>query len=288
MYVMKIFWLWMMLILMGCTSRRQFNAETGDDAVLIHVLQHECMRLLNDVQRTVSEEFKIRGKYLQDTLREYQKDTSALKNGLVRLKYLNLNFKGHKISGDLVIEQTGSLKWKERNAKLIVYFKALQIQNLVSGLQFNLNGTVELTNISGGTWFEVEYLNLSEMRYTVKSNELNWQSGGGAAQNLNINMVVWRNYDSQRIGGLAETENNTKLQFWGKLPSGTDFFQRTLEEPVYRLNCDYHWVLGKTEIQRANYDYSLITHYELTSSCATSYIIEWSRKQQSHAISKNL
>lgn len=272
-----------------CSSRRQFKAETGDDAVTLHVLQNACIKLLNDVQKTVSEEFILRGKGLQDSILEYQKDTSQLKKGILTLQYLNISYKGHRVSGQLEIKQYGALKWKERNAKLLISCNALHVQHEASGLQMDLNGTLELSNISGGTWFEVEYLNLADMRYTVKSNAFNWKLGGEAIQNLNINMLVKRNFNLQYISGMAETENMSNVQFWGKLPTGIDFYQATLIEPVYQLHCNANnWVLGKTEIKRSNCDYSLITQYETNTSCASTYVIQWSRKQQSHAISKNL
>ena len=56
------------LFFISCKNRKQFAIETGDDAQTLHVLQHEWVLLLQDVQKAVSETFELRGKFSSDTL----------------------------------------------------------------------------------------------------------------------------------------------------------------------------------------------------------------------------
>ena len=276
------------LFFISCKNRKQFAIETGDDAQTLHVLQHEWVLLLQDVQKAVSETFELRGKFSSDTLVDYSIDTTELKNNLLKLKYQSVLIAGHRRSGTLYIFTQGGLKWKERHAQLKVELINMSLYNEISGLQIQLNGSLELTNLSGGTWFEVAYLNLQEFRYLAKSIQINWTLGNQTPKSLNAYMQLKVQKHQTLLQGLATQDTLRNIQFWGYLPDGRFFYQYTLLTPELQFNCSRPvWKNGSNGLLRPDFDFILNTCYE-SEDCPQIYKIKWSRKRQQNQTTKAL
>jgi hypothetical protein len=188
-------------------------------------------------------------------------DTS---NGLrtITITYDGTNCWGNRTrQGVVVISIPVGVYWRDPGATVTLSIQNLKITRIRDGKTIVLNGTKNITNVSGGLL--VDLATLGSITHTI-SGSLSITFANGSERVWNVAKQRVFSYNNGIVitttGTHTDSLNNSDVAEWGTNRFGTEFESRISQPKVIRQDCDFRLVSGQNIILRSDNITSTITY----------------------------
>jgi len=169
----------------------------------------------------------------------------------VTITYNGLNCAGTR-SRTGVVKATipSNVKWKDAGATITVTITNLKITRVADGKYITINGTKQITNVSGGRLMDLP--SMGTIIHTISSNNMNIKFDTSNAQRTwNVarkRTFTWNNGSVNiTTTGNHTIAGNTKVAEWGINRFGNAFIT-SIEEPLtVRSACNFRLTNGKVK-----------------------------------------
>lgn len=218
------------------TDSREAQAE-NDNAVL-------------DVNRTLDEYGKISGRPASPTAAKgtticgLSVDTTGMSSGIIQLNYTGITCNNRTRTGSikLTLQNFSSGKrWKDPGAVLQVEYLAYKIARASDGASIQFDGTQNYTNISGGTWLNLLFVQNFNLIHSVTGTNLKVTFGDNKTAKYNINRKVTYTYSSGvfscKAEGIGNNNNISNLENYGTTRDGDAFTSEVSTPIVWNTTC---------------------------------------------------
>lgn len=295
-----------LIVFTNCKKRQEFNNEDGQSSVDTRTAQGENDAAVSDINTTVGDLTALRGKgaeaysvskALGTSICGLTVDTSTIKQGVITLNYNGTVCNNRKREGTikLSVSDFANKKWKQAGCVIKVDFLAYKITRASDGKSIQLDGTQYLSNVSGGTWFELIFLNQPSIVNTVTGNDLLVTFDGSKTATYNINRKFTYTWSKTAnvltcIGeGIGSHDGKSNLENWGKTRDGDDFTSEVTTPIVWNTTCGAGApTQGEVLIQVATKSFELKCLFAVDSkgnsvsvaanTCAYGFKVEWTYK----------
>jgi hypothetical protein len=295
-----------LLVFTNCKKRQAFNSEDGQSSVDTRNAQGENDAAISDVNTVVGDVSALRGKGNSETsvsavlgtsICGLTIDTAGIKQGILILNYNGTVCNNRKREGSikLSVMDFAVKKWKQKGCVIKVEFIGYKITRASDGKSVQLDGTQYLSNESGGTWFELLFLNQPSIVNTITGNDLNVKFDGSKTAVYNINRRFTYTWDKASsvltcVGeGIGSHDGKSSLENWGKTRDGDDFTSEVSTPIVWNTTCGAGApIQGEVHIKVATKDFELKCLFAVdakgnsvavaANSCAFGFKVEWTYK----------
>jgi len=197
-------------------------------------------------------------------------------------------------TGNVVIEIKKNDSWLLKNTKVDVEFIGYEVTNVFNNNQMLIDGSADLTNISGGIPALLgSGINTVIHRINAKLDVI-FNGGTQGDWNLHKMMVYSGSPGSLQlaVNGFGNQQGQNNLMSWGTDHNGRKFFVRVDESIVFKQSCQW---LPCSGIQKYTYPQDDLTatvtfgyndnNQPISGSeCPTRYRIDWQQYGQSGTI----
>ena len=214
------------LFFIACKKRKAFNAEDGQSLVDVTDIRAQSDLVLTDANEIISNQFFLRGKSssengLSAAFCGISLDSSLIYNGKLIFNYNGTICNNLKREGQVVvsIQNYPSKKWKDKGAVLQITFADYVATNSADNRSVKINGTMSVTNMSGGTYYELRYLNQSSLVQSVSALSLDVVFDNIGFVKANMERRVTFTLQGSTIAamdeGTASQGNDANVDCWG-------------------------------------------------------------------------
>jgi hypothetical protein len=251
-FKLSIFNVILVLGFAACKKRNAFNSEDGQAIVDITNIRSQTDLVMIEANEFVSHQFFLRGKPTASN--EIQAstslstcaldvDTTAIYDGRLRFIYNGNVCNNLRREGQVLVSLINYplKKWKDKGAVLKIEFVNYVVTNVSENTSLKINGVQLLSNESGGTWFDINYLNQTNLIHTITGTEIKVMFD-------KVNLVIYNvgrriSYSSKGLVVTASSEgassqaNKSKIEYWGTSRSEKDFTCITGAAIVWNTAC---------------------------------------------------
>ena len=243
-----------LLTFSGCkktTTTPPLNDESGQESTDSRQAISENDASINDVNQTLSDNVLMHGRITSEnkittTICGLNVDTNGSYMGTIKLNYNGTVCNNRKREGSIkltIVNYASGQRWKKAGCVLKVDFLAYKVTRASNGQSIELNGTQNLTNISGGTWFDLLFLGQVNLISSITGSNLNVKFNGSATAVYNINRkftYTWANPVLTCSGvGIGTSGGLNSLENYGTTRDG-DAFTSQVSSPIV-WNTTYGW-----------------------------------------------
>ena len=169
----------------------------------------------------------------------------------VTITYNGLNCNGTATrTGTVKATIPSNVKWKDAGATLTVTITNLKITRVSDGKFITINGTKQITNVSGGRLISLQPG--AAIIHTINSNNMTVKFDTSALQRSWS--IAKKRVFTMEAGGLViktsgnETvANTTKVMEWGTNRFGSPFITSTEEDITVRASCNFRVTSGRVK-----------------------------------------
>lgn len=295
----------LMFVCQGCKKKRAFKEEDGQTAVDIFNFTAENDAALNDINAVMADQSFVRGKGEENvgassvTICGALVDTSAVFNGVLTLRYTGTVCNNRKREGKILItvQNYPTKKWKQKNCVVKLDFQAFRITNTVDNKVMQIDGTEYLTNESGGTWYDLKYLNQGSLVYALTGNDIAVHFDQADVAIYNVGRKVTYTYPKSTItcswDGTGVQGDKTGLECWGQTRTGDEFTSQVISPLTWSTICGTAWpISGELDVKAASKDFTLnllfgtdsfgTSFYSEKGQCAYGWRMKWSYKRSTN------
>ncbi len=229
----------------ACKKRKAYNAEDGQDLVDVTDMRSQTDLVLADANEAISNQFFLRGKSASSegsaataTNCAMVMDSSLIYTGKLIFNYIGSVCDNLKREGQVVVSIVNypTKKWKDKGAMLQITFVNYVVTNAADGRVMKINGSMNVTNISGGTWYELRYLNQSNLVQTISAADLAITFDKAYLVTCNMERRVTFGLQGTTINafdeGTAVQNNNNNVDCWGA-DRNEKTFTNLIDSPIY-------------------------------------------------------
>lgn len=169
----------------------------------------------------------------------------------VTITYNGLNCAGTRTrTGVVKATMPANVKWKDAGAVITVTITNLKITRVSDGKYITINGTKQITNVSGGRLMDLPTMNT--IIHTISSNNMNIKFDTSNTQRTwNIarkRTFTWNNGSVNiTTTGNHTVAGNTKVAEWGINRFGNAFIT-SIEQPLtVRQSCNFRLTNGQVK-----------------------------------------
>lgn len=295
----------MLLVWAGCKKKRAFNEESGQATVDARMAQGENDEVVKDINIAIMEDFLLRGRLMGEaggmgetatSICGVKLDTSKVSSGILVLNYTGVNCYGRTRSGKVKITVEGYpvKKWKHPGCSIIIEYLAYTVVRASDGKSIKLEGTQNIVNESGNTWFDLWYNSVPQVVYRLKGSDLKLTYDGRETATMSVDRRMTFTYANNvttcRIDGMGSYGDASGLENWGQTTEGPVYTSRVISSPVWRTECGAMApVAGEVWIKVEGKEFDLKCFYgtddqgeAYSSACPFGWKVEWSRKKRTN------
>lgn len=236
---------------LACKKKKAFKNETGQTAVDLRMFQGQMDEAMADLNLAIMGQPLLRGKLLQTdetTLTDIcglEQDTSLVTQGIIRLLYTGIPCNGVQTIGEVKVTflDYPLTKWKNAGANLKVDFIGYKCTWLTNGQSIQIDGSVNLKNESGKTWYDLMYLNEPKLVQVLSGNSVKLSFTSEIYTNISLNRRMEYTYTSSnkifncRVDGLGSQDGENQLENWGLTREGLKFTNRIENSVIWTTRC---------------------------------------------------
>lgn len=187
-------------------------------------------------------------------------------------------------SGEIIIQLTSGNHWKDAGANISVTYSTFKITNIFSQKSMTFDGTVNVTNQTGGRVFiDANVVHLA----TSTAFKITFDDGTQRTWNLSRKRTFTNNAGelSVKEEGTGSADGNSNLISWGQNRKGDNFYTQISTPIIYNtmfsVKCPNNIMQGeKVHILNGS---TLTVTFGLNisgnpvsgSACPTSYLVKW-------------
>jgi len=178
---------------------------------------------------------------------DFTVDTIGAYLGTIKLNYNGAATCGvRKRQGSVkltILDYATGKRWKDAGCVLKVEYMSFKVTNLLNNESVELNGIQNLTNVSGGTWFDLVVLGKPNLVNSVSGTNLSVKFNGTANAVYNINRkftYTWATLVLTCTGeGIGSSGNLTNLENYGTTRDGDPFTSEVKIPIVWNSTCGW-------------------------------------------------
>lgn len=243
----------MLLVFSSCKKKEDNTLvdENGQASTDSRQAISENDASINDITQTLSDYPLMHGRMsspqkIATTICGLDIDTVGAYTGTIKLNYNGTVCNNRKREGSVrltIINYASGQRWKMAGCVLKVEYLAYKITRASDGKSIELNGTQMLTNISGGTWFDLLFLGQANLSSSVTGTNLNVKFNGTATAIYNINRrftYTWANNILTCTGeGIGSSSGLSNLENYGTTRDGDAFTSQVLSPIIWNSTCGW-------------------------------------------------
>ncbi len=307
-YALALIFLAGTLVFTGCKKQKAFKSENGQDSADNRTSQSENDNAINDVNQVISDNSSLHGRLggtqkisdlLGTTICGMTVNTVNIANGEVTLNYNGTTCSNRTRTGSIrltILSYTSGVRWKNTNAVLQVDYIGYKVTRASDGKSVEFNGTQNVTNLSGGTWFDL-FFGQPSLSHQVTGSNLNVTFEDGKTAVYNIN----RKFTYTLPGGVLTctgegvgfSNNRPNLENYGKTRDGDNFTSQVTTPIIWNWTCGW-WAptQGAVDIKVDGKYFDLKVTFAVDASgnivtvapntCAYGFKVEWTLKSKTN------
>lgn len=233
------------------TTTTPIDDESGQESKDSRQAISENDASINDINQTLSDNVLMHGRLtsgnkLTTTICGLDVDTNGSYIGTIKLNYNGTVCNNRKREGSIkltIVNYAAGERWKNAGCVLKVDFIAYKVTRASDGQSIELSGTQNLTNVSGGTWFDLLFLGQAKLISSITGNNLNVKFNGSATAVYNINRkftYTWANPVLTCSGeGIGTSGGLSNLENYGTTRGGDAFTSQVSSPIVWNTTCGW-------------------------------------------------
>jgi hypothetical protein len=240
-------------------------------------------------------------KALGITATGYTVDTTGAYTGTIKINYNGVTVNNRTRTGSIrltIIDYVNGKRWKDAGCVCKVDYLNYKVTRASDGKSIELNGTQNVTNISGSSWFELIFLPTHPNIVTsVTGNNLNVTFDGDKTAVYNINRKFTYSISGNVISctgeGIGSTDGLGSLENYGTTRDGDAFTSQVATPIVWNTTCGA-WapIQGEVNIKVEDKDFTLNCLFGTdnsgnavsvgSNSCPYGFRVQWSHKNKTN------
>jgi hypothetical protein len=301
------------LVFTSCKKKQAFKNEDGQASTDNRTVQSENDAAVNDINTEIGNNTFLHGRLgapsetnnLQSALRitatGYTVDTTGAHLGTIKINYDGTTISNRIRTGSIrltIQSYTSGKRWKQAGCVLKVDYFSYKITRASDGKSVELNGTQYLTNLTGGTWWELLIVKTQpSLATTVTGTNLNVTFDGSKTAVYNINRrftyTIPGNILTCTGEGIGSNSSLSSLENYGTTRDGDAFTSQVSTPIVWNWTCG-PWapVQGEVSIKVDGKDFALKVLFSVDASgnavvvasnaCPYGWKVEWTYKKKTN------
>ncbi|MBA3681525.1 MAG: hypothetical protein H0W73_10230 [Bacteroidetes bacterium] len=279
--------------------------EDGQTSMDNRWAQTENDLAISDINTEVSNSAALHGKSssganvnalhaaLNMAITDYTVDTTGAYTGTIKINYNGTVVNNRKRTGSikLSIPNYPAKKWKDAGCVLKVEYINYKIMRVSDAKTMKVNGTQNITNESGGSWWELIVLTSQPNLVTTVTGSflyVAFDSTKTAVYNINrrFTYTMPNNILTCQCEGIGTYNGLTQLENYGANRDGIVFTSQVIAPVIWKLNCGAHApVQGEMSIKANDRNFTLKVLYSvdangklvnvLSNTCPYGWKVEW-------------
>lgn len=299
------------MVFTSCKKRKEAKNEDGQSSADSRNVQSENDAAVSDVNTVVGDNALLHGRgtntnglnelhnALGITATGYVVDTTGAYMGTIKINYDGTVINNRKREGSIrltIIDYSTGKRWKQAGCILKVDYIDFKVTRASDGKFVKLNGTQNITNITGGTWWELLIIKTqTSLASSVTGSNLNvtFEDGKTAVYNINrkFTYTLPGNILTCTGEGIGSSESLSNLENYGTTRDGDAFTSQVKTPIVWNWTCGW-WAptQGEVEIKVASKEFSLDATFAVdkdgnpvsvsSNNCAYGWKVEWKYKNK--------
>jgi hypothetical protein len=288
-------------VVAGCKKKKQFNEETAVVTVDNRMVMAESDEVIKEVNTIMMEQFLLRGRVsgasAGSSICGASIDTTQMLKGIVTIRYNGANCFGRIRNGQVRFTIVGypTKKWKQPGCVVRLEFIGYRVKRVSDERVILLDAVEEMTNVSGGSWFDLWYMGQPSVVYSLTGSDIKVTLDDSkiAIYHLSRRMTYTYsgNITSCRVEGTGSSDGHDMLESWGQGREGLYFTAKVSSPYTWNTNCGaVAPVSGVVSIQPSGRDYELKCQYgvdnkgnSMESGCPYGWEVEWNYKRKTNS-----
>ncbi|HEY4799012.1 MAG TPA: hypothetical protein VII99_08055 [Bacteroidia bacterium] len=240
-----------LLMTTSCKKNKEFNNENGQTSEDNNNIQSQRDQAVNDANTAIGNYTSMSGRsYVQlpavlSTICGATVDTTGMYQGTIKINYDGTVCSNRKREGSIrltILNYASGIRWKDAGCVLKVDYLSYKVTRASDGKSIQFDGTHMVTNVSGGTWWDLFTGTKSSLVTTVTSNgglTATFENGQTATCNLNRKFTyTWGNNILTCKGeGTGSYNGLSNLENYGKTRDGDDFTSQVTTPVIWNTTC---------------------------------------------------
>lgn len=297
----------------SCKKKKAFKNEDGQASSDNRTAQTENDNATNDVNTVVGDNALLHGRSsssagtnaLQSALGittvDYTIDTNGAYTGTIKINYNGTTVNNRTRTGSIKLTIVGystGKRWKQAGCVLKVDYLGYKVTRASDGKSLELNGSQNITNETGGTWWELLILKTQpSLATSVTGSDLNVKFDGDKTAIYNINRRFTYTIPGGILTctgeGIGSSDGLSNLENFGTTRDGDKFTSQVTTPIVWNLTCGW-WAptQGAVDIKVEDKDFDLKVTFSVNSSgdvvtagpnaCPYGWKVEWTHKKKTN------
>jgi hypothetical protein len=207
---------------------------------------------IDDINKTISDYPMMHGRTLQSTqtttIGGLSVDTTGAYMGTIKLNYDGVTvINNRKRSGSIrltILNYTLGQRWKMAGCVMKVEYLSYKVTRASDAAFIELNGVQNLTNISGGTWWELYTFAQPNLSSSVTGTNLSVNFNGAGTASYNIHRKFTYTLSSTYIltctgEGIGSSGGFNNLENYGTTRDGDAFTSEVTTPIVWNTTCGW-------------------------------------------------
>jgi hypothetical protein len=285
------------VIFTSCKKKEDKVDESGQASSDSRQAISENDASINDINQTISDYPLMHGRSSSPnqvaSICGLSIDTIGSYTGTIKLNYNGTTCNNRTRTGSIkltIINYASGKRWKMAGCVMKVDYLNYRVTRASDGQFIELNGTQMLTNVSGGTWWELLIGSQPNLSSSVTGTNLsvNFNGAGTASYNINRKFTyTWANNILTCTGeGIGTSGGINNLENYGTTRDGDAFTSQVLTPIVWNSTCGWGAPLsGQLLIKVASKNFDLVCQFGVNSSgtpitvgsnqCAYGWKLNW-------------
>lgn len=299
------------MLFTACKKRKAFKNEDGEASSDSRNVITENEAAVNDINTEVGNNLKLHGRSssgassLQSALgisaTGYMVDTTGAYLGTIKINYDGTVINNRKREGSIrltILDYAAGKRWKQVGCVLKVEYLGFKITRSSDNKSVELNGIQNLTNITGGTWWELLILKTqTSLASSVTGSDLNVKFDDGKTAVYNINRKFTYTLPNGILTctgeGIGSSESLSNLENFGTTRDGDKFTSQVTTPVIWNWTCGWHApTQGALEVKVDSKDFTLNVTFSVdqsgntvspaANSCSYGWKVEWKHKNKTN------
>jgi hypothetical protein len=298
-----------LLFMASCKKRQAFKNEDGQTSIDNRNVQSENDNAVSDINNVISNQPLMNGRTASPSntngvlsnICGLVVDTTGAHLGTITLNFNGTSCNNRTRTGSIkltIIDYASGKRWKQAGCVMKVDYINYKITRTSDGKFVMLNGTQNLTNISGGSFLALLFNLQPNLSASVTGTNLSvtFESNKTATYNIHRKFTyTWANSILKCVGEGIGTHNGlSNLENWGKTRDGDDFTSQVITPVVWNTTCGA-WapIEGQVHIKVDSKEFEVKGTFGVNSSgnvvavgtnqCPYGWKIDWTYKNRSNS-----
>lgn len=295
------------LTLTGCKKNRLFKNEDGQVSADSRTAQGENDAAISDINDVVSNQPLLHGRTngTQQTngvlgnICGLSVDTTGAHLGTIMLNFNGTTCNNRTRTGSIkltIMDHASGKRWKQAGCVMKVDYFLYKITRASDGKSVRIEGTQYITNISGGTWFDLLFLGQPNLVHSVTGENLSVSFDDASTANYNINRKFTYTKSASFVitcvgEGIGSSNGLSNLENYGTTRDGDAFTSQVTAPVVWNTTCGA-WapIQGAVEIKVDSKAFKLNCLFGVDASgnsvsvganqCPYGWKVEWKYKNK--------